>query len=56
MPADAIAQGVADKVELWPWQGPEEDDEPPEIAEPTLPEGGWFAQHIAQRPPPAGQS
>ena len=50
LPADAIAHGVADKVELWPWQGPEQDDEPPGIPEPTLPAGGWFAQHVSQGP------
>ncbi len=56
LPADAIAQGIADKVELWPWHGPQGDDEPPEIPEPTLPEGGWFAQHVSQSPPATDQS
>jgi hypothetical protein len=50
IPAEAIAQGAANKVELWPWQGPEEH-EPLEMPELTLPEGGWFAQHVTQSPP-----
>jgi hypothetical protein len=51
IPADAIAEGLAHKIELWPWQAMEEDDEPPLPPRPVLPEGGWFAQHATDHPP-----
>ena len=51
IPAAAMKQGLSANVELWPWQPPEHDEEPPLPAMPELPEGSWFAQHRSDDPP-----
>jgi hypothetical protein len=47
VPAASLARAAANVVELWPWTPPEEDAEPASAPKPELPEGGWFAQHVA---------
>ena len=45
IPADLIANGLAQGVELWPWESSADRDDPPTPEPPVVPEGGWFAQH-----------
>src|SRR5450631_4105864 len=51
MPADLIANGLAHNVELWPWESPADEDDPPAHEPAVLPEGGWFADHTPDNPP-----
>jgi hypothetical protein len=52
LPADAVARGVANVIELWPRPPLDDDDDEPVLPpKPVLPEGGWFAEHASDDPP-----